>query len=615
MTCLITRVTTGSNWNSMGKVTIYRAINIHGIFLATCLIIFTVLSAHAEEISVTASVDKTELTLEDSVNLSIVVKGLKDSDPIPLPPIDGFKVHSRGKSSAVQIINGDMYSLTRFTYRLVPTKTGTIEIDSIKVRLDGKNYSTEPITLKVTEAVGSISKSETPAYVQAIVSNEQPYINEEVTFTIRLFQRVDAQILDLELDLKDFRQEDLGKPKRYNRVINGVEYLVTDISSAIFPIKTGTIEIPPAILDVELRYQERGKTSTDPFDIFNNGPFSNRRIRTEHKALRTRTIYLKVQPLPEKNKPENFTNLIGQFNISANLSKSEIDVGDTSTLTIKIFGQGNINDVKFDQPDLSDQFKVYPDKPEFKKWMQNNRISGQKSYNFALVPLKEGIKKIPPFTLNFFDPDKKEYVKLSSKPLELTALPSKSEESFKVVESETQMKSPSVKILGEDIFPIHTRLRDFESNQIKNIQLPGYAIALIAPALLFMGLAYLYRHREQLKNDSAFSRNRIAFKQAKQQLDELSSSNTNDQKYLAGELSRILREYVGNKLNLQGNAFTSHEVESKLKGNIFKDEQIVSIKNLLEKYESMQFSPNAEEKHEKLIEESRVTVMELEKQL
>ncbi|MGV7220276.1 MAG: BatD family protein [Nitrospinales bacterium] len=615
MTCLITRVTTGSNWNSMRKVNIFRAISFHGIILATCLIIFTALSAYAEDVSVTASVDKTELTLEDSATLSIIVKGLKDIDPIPLPPIDGFKVHSRGKSSAVQIINGDMYSLTRFTYRLIPTKTGTIEIDSIKVRLDGKNYSTEPITLTVKEAVGSILKSETPAYVQAIVSNEQPYINEEVTFTIRLFQRVNAQILDLEIDLKGFRQEDLGKPKRYKRVINGVEYLVTDISSALFPIKTGTIEIPPAILEVELRYQERGKASNDPFDIFNNGPFSNRRIRTEHKALRTRPIYLKVQPLPEKNKPENFTNLIGQFNLSANLSKTEIDVGDTSTLTIKIFGQGNINDVKFDLPDLSDQFKVYPDKPEFKQWVQNNRISGQKTYSFALVPLKEGIKTIPPFSLNFFDPLKKDYFTQSSKPHQLTVSPSKSGESFKVVESETQMKSPSVKILGEDIFPIHTKLSDFESNDIDNSQLIVYAIILIVPGLMFIGLAYLNRHRDQLRNNSALARSRIALKQANQQLDKLTSSQTDDQKFLASELSRILREYLGNKLNLQGNAFTSDEVETKLKGNVFKEDQVLKTQKLLEKYESMQFSPNANLKQEKLIDESKDILLQLEKQI
>jgi hypothetical protein len=606
---------TGSQWNIMTKVNIFKTGSFHLFLFASCLILFIASSTHAEDISVTASIDKTELTLEDSANLSIIVKGLKDTPPIPPPSIDGFKVQSLGKSSAVQIINGDMYSLTRFTFRLIPTKTGTIEIDAIKVKLDGKSYSTEPITLKVTEAVGSITKSETPAYVQAIVSNEQPYINEEVTFTIRLFQRVNAQILDLNIDLKDFRQEDLGKPKQYNRVINGAEYLVTDISRAIFPIKSGTIEIPPAILEVQLRYQERGRGSNDPFDLFNNGPFGNRRIRTEHKALRTRTIYLKVQPLPEKNKPGNFTNLIGQFNFSASLSKPEMEVGDTSTLAVKISGQGNIKDVKFDLPDLSDQFKVYPDKPEFKTWVQNNRISGKKIYNFALVPPKEGIKKLPSFSLNFFDPAKKDYITLSSKPLELTVLPSTSDEAFKVVESETQMKSPSVKILGEDIFPIHTKLSDFESNDIKDGSLIVYAIALMIPVLLFIGLAFLHRHREQLKNDSALSRNRIAFKQAKQQLDELSSSKTYDQKYLAGELSRILREYIGNKLNLQGNAFTSHEVESKFKGEMFKDDQILNTQKLLEKYESMQFSPNSVEHLDKLIDESRDTLLQLEKQV
>jgi len=615
MTFLITRVTTGNKWNSMGKEIIFRGNSFQSIFLVALLIVLSTLSAQAEDISVTASVDKTELTIEDSANLSIIVKGLKDSPPIPLPSVEGFKVHSLGKSSAIQIINGDMHSLIRHSYRMTPNKTGTAVIAPIKVELDGKVYTTEPITLTVKEAIATGSKSEAPAYVEAIVSNKQPYLNEEVTLTIRLYQKVKAQILGLNIDLKDFRQEDLGKPKRYNRIINGIEYLVTDISSAIFPIKTGILEIPSALLELELIFQEQGRGSNDPFDIFNNGPFSNRRIRTEHKVLRTRKIDLNVQPLPEKNKPGNFTNLIGQFNFSASLSKPEIEAGDTSTLTIKISGQGNIKDVKFDLPDLSNQFKVYPDKPEFKQWVQNNRISGQKTYSFALVPPKEGIKQLPPFSLTYFDPHTKDYVTTSSKPIKLTVLPSKSEETFKVVEADDQIKSPSVKILGEDIFPIHTKLSDFDSNEIKDSQLLGYSVALVTPVILFIGLAYLYRHREQLKNDSALSRNRIAFKQAKQQLDELSSSRTNDQKHLAGELSKILREYIGNKLNLQGNAFTSHEVESKLKGNIFKEEQIHTTRKLLEKYESMQFSPKANEKYDTLIDESRDTLLQLEKQV
>ena len=111
MTFLITRVTTGNKWNSMGKDIIFSRISFQRIFLAACLIALTTLSAQAEDISVTASVDNTELTIEDSANLSIIIKGRKDSPPIPLPPIEGFKVHSLGKSSAIQIIKKSLLIL------------------------------------------------------------------------------------------------------------------------------------------------------------------------------------------------------------------------------------------------------------------------------------------------------------------------------------------------------------------------------------------------------------------------------------------------------------------------------------------------------------------------
>ena len=175
-------------------------------------------------------------------------------------------------------------------------------------------------------------------------------------------------------------------------------------------------------------------------------------------------------------------------------------------------------------------------------------------------------------------------------------------------------KAPAVKILGKDILPIHTRLEDFQPDSLDVTRIAGYIAALIAPVLFFILLAFLTRHREKLKNDSAFFRRKRAFKHAKQQLDELYTLTNRDQKYFASELSRILREYIGNKLNLQGTAFTSTEVGSKLQEQSYIEEQIISTRKLLEKYEAMQFSPNSEGSRDELFEESRAIIFQLEKQ-
>ena len=96
-------------------------------------------------------------------------------------------------------------------------------------------------------------------------------------------------------------------------------------------------------------------------------------------------------------------------------------------------------------------------------------------------------------------------------------------------------------------------------------------------------------------------------------LDQVSSSDM-DLKDLVRELSQIIREYVGNKLNLQGTAFTSREVEEKLTKNHYENQKSSAVRRLLEKCESMQYIPIATGKNNELIDESIHLLKELEKQ-
>jgi len=55
---------------------------------------------------------------------------------------------------------------------------------------------------------------------------------------------------------------------------------------------------------------------------------------------------------------------------------------------------------------------------------EKNGVSGYKSFEIVLIPLKEGKFTLPSFEFSYFDPDKKEYRTLKSRELSLTVLPS-----------------------------------------------------------------------------------------------------------------------------------------------------------------------------------------------
>ena len=117
-------------------------------FLAISLIIPSPSPLFAKDIQVTATLDKTEATLEDELILSIEVNGSQQAEAPELKIPEGFYVESEGSSSNIQIINGSLSSSITYTYRLSPQKLGVFILGPFVVNLDDKKYPSN--TLKVT---------------------------------------------------------------------------------------------------------------------------------------------------------------------------------------------------------------------------------------------------------------------------------------------------------------------------------------------------------------------------------------------------------------------------------------------------------------------------------
>lgn len=557
-------------------------------------ILFQTILAFAGDIAVTATADKTEASLEDSITLTIKVSGTQNSPQPQLPSLPEFRVQSLGTSSSVQIINLKMASSVTFNYRLTPIKKGVFIIQPARVTIDGKILTTEPITLNIKESSAAPKEQTAPVFVQSSVSNAAPYVNEQVTLTLKLFRKVDIRNINLNTNYDNFRKEDLGKEKEYTQSINGINYNVLELSVALFPTKAGNLEIPPAVLDLDVIFRNREhRSSNDPLAHFFDDSFLfGGRVQTEHKTLQTNPITLKVQPLPETGKPQNFSNLLGQFTISSEISKDRIELGDSTTLSVKISGKGNVKDIPEPRLDLENSFKVYPDQPEFKPEIEGSKIAGQKTFKFALLPLHEGKTFVSPITLTYFDPEQKKYVAIKTQPLPIQTSPSKTKENLNVAEADAhKAKQESIKVIGKDILPIHTHISDFNNQQITPSHVALYTGSLLLPLLLFFTSTFYLQYKRRLQFDIAYSRKRTAYKLARENLKTLDSSQIPDTREFAKELSRILREYLGNKLNMQGTAYTPGEMTQKLKEMSYQENLVQSITQLLEKFEKLQYSP------------------------
>jgi hypothetical protein len=579
-----------------------------------CLFLFLLLNpvAQGQEISVTATVDKNRLSLEDVLQLSIVIQGTQNTPPPELPSLPDFRVVSAGTSSSTQYINTQRSVSITYNYRLTPMNTGTFVIGPTRVRANGKTYATQPITIAVQNEAQKPSNQETTgnknAFVVTTLSSKKAYVGEQLVYTFRLFHRVDAKNLNLRLpfDKTRFHKEELGEPKTYIKINNGLQYHVQELSLALFPLKKGLHEIPSAMIELDLFHPMKNRSRRDPFS-----QFFGQRTQAEHKVLRSQPLSIEVLPLPD-GAPEGFENIIGQFNISAELGKNDLEVGDTTTLTVTVSGKGNVQDIIFDEPDLKSYFKIYPDKPEFHQTVQNNQIMGKKVFKFALVPLEAGSRTLPKFSLAFFDPGKAQYRVAQTQPISLNIKPSTAKEELNLVQSRQQnAQAPEIEILGRDIFPIYPELDKFQNARSHS---PAFlATRFGSPVLLFFISAFIIKRQRRMKHDVAFYRRRNAYKNATRRLKKMSEhSDPSAPKEFGRELSEILREYVGNKLNLQGKAITAEEVETRLKEADYESAEVT--RKLLERCETLQFAPTTRGNTKELLRESENLIKLLEKQ-
>lgn len=132
-----------------------------GSILSLFFVLFFQINSLAGDITVQSAVDRTELGLNDTVNLVVTVIS-KDSVEIQdpkVPPLDGFELVNSWDSTAisnklVQTDQGMQFETIRrkeFNYIFSPRREGQLSIDAFEVIVEGKVYKTQPILIKVTK--------------------------------------------------------------------------------------------------------------------------------------------------------------------------------------------------------------------------------------------------------------------------------------------------------------------------------------------------------------------------------------------------------------------------------------------------------------------------------
>jgi hypothetical protein len=547
----------------------------------------------AYAVTLTATVDKTEATLQDQILLTLSVAGTQSTEKPKLPSTKAFDVISRGSSTRMQIINGQVSSSVDYNYLLLPKKTGTFEIGPATITHQGKTIASTTITLKIGSA-NSQPQSKKDLFITTSISTTTPYVNEQILYTFRLYRRVKIANARLENpSFEGFRVEPLGEERQYETVVNGRTYVVTEIKQVLFPTREGRIEIGSAKIqcDVAVRTRRRRGFFDDSFFGFS---------QTEPRVLRAPSLELNVRPLPPEGKTPLFSNLVGTFNLETSVSKKQLEVGDTTTLAITIRGTGNIKDAQAPEFPSLPSFKVYDDKPTLTIDTSGDAYGGTLTIKKALVPLEEGTLKVPLLTFTYFNPEGGRYELCKSSPLTLQVRPSRDKEKLHLVEAlGTITSKEEIKILGRDILPLKTSLSALRPYDI-NPWRWNYLIFFLFPIAGYAGAVVITSRKKRWEEDLSYARRKSAMRELNKRIAEVKKQNTGkDASEFYRLTSKALKSFFGDKLNITGSALTPLEIEHQLHRCSVQKERIEQIKEVLNTLEAGQFAFQQHSKKEK----------------
>jgi len=573
-----------------------------GVLTALLITIGTATAVRAD--GIVATINAPEATVEDQLLLTLTIEGSRSAQPT-LPELSDFEVYPRGQSTQMSFVNGRVTSSVSHNYLLVPKRAGTFTIGPATVELDGQVYASQPIEVSILDASQQPQQSR-DLFISAKVSTTNPYVGQEVVYIWRFYRRV--RIGDARLEPQDFRGflvEDLGKVREYQATVNGVQYLVSEIRKALFPQETGTVIIPASRLTCEVLVRGRRGGSSAFGDFFGTAT-------TETTVLRSREIELDVKPLPPA--PPGFSGLVGSFHIDAQISKAELKVGESATLRLTVSGNGNVQMISEPQMPELGAFKVYDDKPKGSVERSGARLSGSRTFSKALVPLEAGELAVPPVSLVYFDPGAGEFRDIRTAAIPLRVSPAEGQEELHLTESLAPTTGKvAVRILADDLLPIYKSLDAVQSSEQRR-RAPWLLLAgLLLPPLGFLSTLVVQRRRHRFALDADLRRRHQALRRARKGLREIGASSSEGSE-VSQQGSRALRQYIGDKLGLEGSALTPAEVDEQLRKYGVDEDLVRQAHTLLERLEAAQYGAGQVDPGELVAEIERL-LKHLERQI
>ncbi|MBU1636410.1 BatD family protein [bacterium] len=529
--------------------------------IAVLLFIAMLFAPLAEAAELTATVDRTALSLGETVNYTVTFDGAATGVPTPvMPEMSHFEIESGPyMETKFEIVNRRRSSRASYTYVLRANRPGSCTIGSSYIDYKGKRYATDPIAMKIASATdaraGGRSTEMDDVFIRVITDKHEAYPGEQIVLTYKIFFAV--QITSPEIihpRATGFWTEEFEMPRQMSlrdEVVNGRSYKSGVFwKVAVFPTTSGDLTIQPMKIKTKVESrQDRRSFTSDPFFRL------SRSMQT--REIASPPVTLKIKPLPEQTQPETFGGAVGRFTIRANLDKTECDTHDAVTLTVLLRGVGNIKTLPEPIIQFPQDFEYYEPKSEENIVRNRANIEGTKKFEYVLIPRVSGPQVIPAIQYSYFDPETGDYVTASTQAMLLQVKHPKAANAGEVPLPFGRKRG--VESIASDIAFAKTHPGVFYTTSVQPQATVVFWIYTVGPWLALAGLAVVRRRSSRFETGRMSIRRAVALA-----MKELNAAQKSASENRAEDANRMtvhaIRVCLGAVLNQDPGSLTSESI-------------------------------------------------------
>ncbi len=417
--------------------------------VCTFFLIFSAITIYAQtKFIVTAT--PTQAAKNEYITLKLTIENGNNINKIDAPSLNDFNIVSGpNQETSISTVNGVSSQSISLSYILQAKKPGNFIIGTGTAVVAGKSYKSAPLKISISNKEVDNSQQNSPmgrmqspfsdifdepkqqdqfedyilrkgeTVAEKVSKNMQLrlqtskstcFVGEPILATYKLYTRLQSETsLDKNpsfsgfsvVDMMDRNELDVHTQEK----LNGRMYNVYNIRKAqLYPLQAGAIELEVATLNNKVSFVK-----------YDDGAGINKNIITENVTLSSKQATINVLPLPENNKPENFTGAVGDFSIDAQLEKTNFSTDETGKLIITIIGNGNMQLLTIPQIGWPSTFEVFEPKTIDNTNQSTIPISGSKTFEIPFTISNAGKYSVPSVNFSFFNPNNKTYKTISTK--------------------------------------------------------------------------------------------------------------------------------------------------------------------------------------------------------